>query len=68
MTNGRVEVITSVLDLVRVRVLTRASIRLDRLVAGRVLAATMDGAIWGAPPRLVNSADAVTAYKPPSSN
>jgi hypothetical protein len=44
------------LDLVRARVLTRASTRLDRLVAGRVLAATMDGAIWGAPPRLVNSA------------
>ena len=37
------------LDLVRARVLTRASVRLDRLVAGRVLAATMDGAIKGAP-------------------
>src|SRR5262245_51190292 len=38
------------LDLVRARVLTRASIRLDRLLAGRVLAATMDGAMRGAPP------------------
>src|SRR5262249_41666187 len=38
------------LDVVRARVLTRASIRLDRLLAGRVLAATMDGAMRGAPP------------------
>src|SRR5262245_47912865 len=38
------------LDVVRARVLTRASIRLDRLLAGRVLAATMDGAIRGGPP------------------
>jgi ATP-binding cassette subfamily C protein len=38
------------LDLVRARVLTRASIRLDRLLAGRVLTATMDGAIRGVPP------------------
>jgi len=38
------------LDVVRARVLTRASIRLDRLVAGRVLTATMDRAIKGAPP------------------
>lgn len=38
------------LDFVRARVLTRASIRLDRLLAGRVLSATMDGAIRGAPP------------------
>jgi ATP-binding cassette subfamily C protein/ATP-binding cassette subfamily C protein EexD len=38
------------LDVVRARVLTRASVRLDRLLAGRVLAATMDGAIKGAPP------------------
>ena len=36
--------------MVRARVLTRASVRLDRLLAGRVLAATMDGAIKGAPP------------------
>ena len=38
------------LDVVRARVLTRASVRLDRLLAGRVLAATMEGAIKGAPP------------------
>src|SRR5262249_37197200 len=38
------------LDLVRARVLTRASIRLDRLLAGRVLAATVDGATRGVPP------------------
>jgi PrtD family type I secretion system ABC transporter len=38
------------LDVVRARVLTRASIRLDRLLAGRVLTATMDRAIKGAPP------------------
>ena len=38
------------LDLVRARVLTRASIRLDRLLAGRVLTATMDGALRGTPP------------------
>src|SRR5262245_35891386 len=38
------------LDIVRARVLTRASIRLDRLIAGRLLTATMDGAIRGAPP------------------
>src|SRR5262245_9027832 len=38
------------LDFVRSRVLTRASIRLDRLLAGRVLTATMDGAIRGTPP------------------
>jgi len=38
------------LDLVRARVLTRAGIRLDRLLAGRVLTATMDGAIKGVPP------------------
>jgi ATP-binding cassette, subfamily C, type I secretion system permease/ATPase len=38
------------LDLVRARVLTRGSVRLDRLLAGRVLAATMDGAIKGMPP------------------
>ena len=31
------------LDVVRARVLTRASVRLDRLLAGRVLAATMRG-------------------------
>src|SRR5262249_48378158 len=38
------------LDLVRARVLTRASSRLDRLLAARVLTATMDGAMRGAPP------------------
>jgi PrtD family type I secretion system ABC transporter len=38
------------LDVVRARVLTRASIRLDRLLAGRVLTATMNRAIKGAPP------------------
>jgi ATP-binding cassette subfamily C protein len=38
------------LDVVRGRVLTRASVRLDRLLAGRVLTATMDGAIRGVPP------------------
>src|SRR5262245_53565953 len=38
------------LDVVRARILTRASVRLDRLLAGRVLAATMDGAIRGGPP------------------
>src|SRR5262245_27397038 len=38
------------LDLVRARVLTRASVRLDREMAGRVLAATMDSSAKGAPP------------------
>ena len=38
------------LDLVRARILTRGSVRLDRLLAGRVLAATVDGAIRGTPP------------------
>jgi ATP-binding cassette, subfamily C, bacterial len=38
------------LDVVRARVLTRASIRLDRLLAGRVLAATVDVATRGVPP------------------
>src|SRR5262245_37878080 len=38
------------LDIVRARVLTRASIRLDRLIAGRLLTATMDGALRGTPP------------------
>jgi ATP-binding cassette, subfamily C, bacterial len=37
------------LDLMRARVLTRVSIRLDRLLAGRVLTATIDGAS-NAPP------------------
>jgi ATP-binding cassette, subfamily C, type I secretion system permease/ATPase len=38
------------LDVLRARVLTRASIRLERMMAGRVLGATMDGAIRGLPP------------------
>jgi PrtD family type I secretion system ABC transporter len=38
------------LDAVRARVLTRAGVRLDRLLAPRVITATMDGAIKGAPP------------------
>src|SRR5262245_9149780 len=38
------------LDVVRARVLTRASVRLDRQIAGRVLAATMDSSGKGAPP------------------
>jgi ATP-binding cassette subfamily C protein len=38
------------LDVVRARILTRASVRLDRLLAGRVIAATMESAIRGAPP------------------
>ena len=38
------------LDVVRARVLTRASVRLDRLLAGRVLAATMESSAKGAPP------------------
>src|SRR5262245_62903554 len=38
------------LDIVRARVLTRASVRLDRGMAGRVLAATMDSSAKGAPP------------------
>jgi len=37
------------LDVVRSRVLTRASVRLDRLLAGRVLAATVESAGKGAP-------------------
>src|SRR3954470_19067226 len=36
------------LDLVRARVLTRASVRLDRRMAGRVLAATMESSAKGA--------------------
>src|SRR5262245_24558456 len=38
------------LDLVRARVLTRASVRLDRQMTGRVLAATMESSVKGAPP------------------
>jgi len=38
------------LDFVRSRVLTRASVRLDQEVAGRVLTATMDLSAKGAPP------------------
>src|SRR5262245_37294865 len=38
------------LDFVRARVLTRASVRLDRRVAGRVLAATMESSAKGASP------------------
>lgn len=38
------------LDFVRARVLTRASMRLDRLMAGRVLTATMESSAKGAPP------------------
>ena len=38
------------LDVVRAHVLTRASVRLDRRMAGRVLAATMDSSAKGAPP------------------
>jgi ATP-binding cassette subfamily C protein len=38
------------LDFVRSRVLTRASVRLDRQMAGRVLAATMESSAKGAPP------------------
>jgi ATP-binding cassette, subfamily C, type I secretion system permease/ATPase len=38
------------LDFVRARVLTRASVRLDRETAGRVLAATMESSAKGAPP------------------
>src|SRR5215468_2618916 len=37
------------LDFVRARVLTRASVRLDRRMAGRVLAATMASLAKGAP-------------------
>ena len=37
------------LDFVRARVLTRASVRLDREMAGRVLAATMESSAKGAP-------------------
>jgi len=37
------------LDVVRARVLARASIRLDRILAGRVIAATVDSAGKGAP-------------------
>jgi ATP-binding cassette, subfamily C, type I secretion system permease/ATPase len=37
------------LDVVRARVLTRAGVRLDRLLAGRVFAATMEGALKGGP-------------------
>jgi len=36
------------LDTVRARILTRASIRLDRLLAGRVVAATVELAVGGA--------------------
>lgn len=39
------------LDSVRGRVLTRASIRIDRLIAGRVVAATMEAAARGGPSR-----------------
>jgi PrtD family type I secretion system ABC transporter len=39
------------LDAVRARVLTRASIRLDRLLASRVVAATVDTAARGGPSR-----------------
>jgi ATP-binding cassette subfamily C protein/ATP-binding cassette subfamily C protein EexD len=39
------------LDSVRARILTRASIRLDKLMAGRVVAATMEGAARGGPAR-----------------
>ena len=38
------------LDFVRAHVLTRASVRLDRRMAGRVLAATMESSAKGAPP------------------
>jgi len=38
------------LDFVRARVLTRASVRLDRRMAGRVLAATVESSAKGAPP------------------
>ena len=38
------------LDFVRARVLTRASVRLDREMAGRVLAATVESSAKGAPP------------------
>src|SRR5262245_23833057 len=38
------------LDFVRARVLTRASVRLDRSMAGRVLAATVESSAKGAPP------------------
>jgi ABC-type protease/lipase transport system fused ATPase/permease subunit len=38
------------LDFVRASVLTRASVRLDREMAGRVLAATMESSTKGAPP------------------
>src|SRR5262245_9992316 len=38
------------LDFVRARVLTRAGVRLDQEMAGRVLAATMDLSAKGAPP------------------
>ena len=38
------------LDLVRAQILTRASVRLDRLLAGRVLAATIEGSLRGALP------------------
>src|SRR5215510_13484489 len=38
------------LDFVRARVLTRASVRLDGRVAGRVVAATMESSAKGAPP------------------
>ena len=38
------------LDFVRARILTRASVRLDRLLAGRVLAATVENSVKGAPP------------------
>jgi len=38
------------LDFVRARILTRASVRLDRLLAGRVLAATVENSAKGVPP------------------
>jgi ATP-binding cassette, subfamily C, type I secretion system permease/ATPase len=38
------------LDFVRARVLTRASMRLDRQMAGRVLTATVESSAKGAPP------------------
>src|SRR5262245_61483156 len=38
------------LDFARSRVLTRASVRLDRQMAGRVLAATVESSVKGAPP------------------
>jgi ATP-binding cassette subfamily C protein len=42
--------VLAVFDTVRARILTRAGIRLDRLMAARVVAATIDATAGGAPP------------------